>query len=732
MGSGGGPPPPPNDGDKVLREIRDLLKANQATSLAMLAVISGEQDPSRAIAAVSRSLQADSASNGGLVITDTNLLNEQGMVISGARGLYNQLATTALPSQQRASQMIGFRNVLQSKAFSLYSWGSALKQFATPNRPPGESPEDALGQQRAFSGGVGSLSESQIRRATGVRNASNMLDANVISQEEYDSFLENSGSGSLEDRRAAVGSYKDMILKRLAPGGDVSGMLGGPLDDIGRAAAGRSGRLAGMFALGRGLVGAGRALAGPIGMAASATEAVYRTADMLYTPARQGAGLGYGFSYNPLSDGYKVGLGRTIGTNISALTSFGLSKDQTEGARRAIESMGLGGRGQEEMYKDFYRSMTDVIEDTQLGAETLAPFYEQFMRAGGDDVEIQKLTQMLKDDLPKAAAASRMSLEQMANTLQATTQAAKQSIFNVRTDTEIQEDVTKAAMGGAPPGALAATAGQNNYLIARVMSERNKMGENIGPFIAMQDVAGQQVEIAKTLRERLGDMSAEDFEERRLNDEPFSTQVSLTAKLLQIDENTIQQIYETGLGDYQAGQVLMDRFELDKAKDTGMVKGPRGPISRPRSGVGGDYDAITTQTIKGSNIDLNSKGGSQEIQRFYEDELLTLQNSLSEEEWKEFQEELKDLSDPDDKNMDVYNLIKGRAEELIVDAIKPGGGDGEIDLAPDIKKWFRLSFSSSSGSGENANESFSTGGTTTSSGLSRRAMANNQIPRPTS
>lgn len=443
------------------------------------------------------------------------------------------------------------------------------------------------------------------------------------------------------------------------------------------------------FNSGRALMTGSRLLAGPVGAAVTAAQQAYSYANLLYDPARSAAGLGYGFSANPFSYGAQVSMGRSLQTRMDALFSMGISGQQTAAARAALEGMGVGGLGSEKMYNQYYQSMTEVMKETQLEAGVLAPFYEQFLRQGGTESEVAKLTKMLAEDLPKAATASRMSLQQMAQAVQQTTEAVYRSPYNMRTRSEISQSLIAAQTAGAPPGMMDIAGGANPLMTAQTAT---RLGTSY--FSAMQQPEQLQITTAEMLRSTLGDMTGDQFAEYRLTDDG-ALKVMMASAMTGMTVDDIQKLYNQGLSNFQAMSALTDTFvgaRLGTAKieKRGAKPRPKGVDVARAGAVPRIKDVVTSQMIAGTDIDLYSDTGA-DIQKEYAEPIAAMRSILESQDptkAAEFEKTLNEMKS--EQAIKAFNFLKEQSREI---ANKTATGqNGTIDLSDEAKKYFKLTF----------------------------------------
>lgn len=606
-----------------------------------------------------------------------------------------------------------YRRISRAGQSNRQGVGGFLRSLTAAQLPDPEGVLPSFSYGRAFSGGkttqafvLGALIKQASSRgaydpSTGARYGG------VEGRSQLSSML---GKGDLQvaERgiRRILGLENDAFVTDqdvqsvLGMGADVSGLaenekltpaqqrvLGGVAEQV------RGSRLGGLaFNSGRALMAGSRLLAGPIGTAVTAAQQAYNYANLLYDPARSAAGLGYGFSANPFSYGASVSMGRSIQTRMDALFSMGISGQQTAAARSALEGMGVGGLGSERMYNQYYQSMTEVMKETQLDAGVLAPFYEQFLRQGGTEGEVAKLTKMLAEDLPKAATASRMSLQQMAQAVQQTTEAVYQSPYNMRTKSEISQSLIAAQTAGAPPGMMDIAGGANPLLTAQTAT---RLGTSY--FSAMQQPAQLQITTAEMLRSTIGDMTGDQFAEYRLTDEG-AFKVMMASAMTGMTVGDIQKLYEQGLSNFQAMSALTETFvgaRTGKAK-TEKRKTLRAPskFGSPVSGVDSIavQDVTTSQTLFGTDIDLYQDTGA-DIQREYAEPIAAMRSILESQDptkAAEFEKTLNEMKS--EQAIKAFDFLKEQSKEIANKSAT--GQSGTIDLSDEAKKYFRLTFDS--------------------------------------
>lgn len=626
---------------------------------------------------------------------------------AGMRSLVRRLTTAQFPSGEEAVSLIGYGQAFGGgRIAKAYGLGALLRQSSGIYVPEGAPAKNSRGKRILYSSGAEQMTDDE--RAA--------MHAEMLNY-DADTRKKMLGEGTLSEEQAGIiGKYQNpktseknrnkYLDQLLGQGQNLSFLEGSKSETIQglakRFGGGNAGRIGSMmFGAGEGIMMASRALAGPIGAAVTAAQVGYGALDTLYDPARSAAGLGYGFSLDPTSKGFRESLGRSVETKISSL-SFGLSGEQTAAARRAVESMGAGGPGSERMYDQYYRSMTDVIEQTQLGADVLAPFYEQFMRQGGSAEEIERLTKMLRDDLPKAAAASRMSLSQMAQMIQQTTEAVSGSPMAAagRTKSEISQALTGAMAAGGPPGMSGIAGGMNALVTAQTASRLDT-----GYFSAATQAGQLQVTAAETLKQTLGNMTGDQLREFR-NSEQGAIQMMVASQMTGLSNDDIQKLYDQGINDFQASAALTDQFsssKLGKAK----VEEVRG-VGRF---AGIKRNVTTSQEVIGTGLDLYKSSGT-DIQSQYGMDIETIRQSLSGDDLNEFNQQLQELSG--EQGVKTWELLQKTSEKIAGSAATDdmGSKDGTIDLSDEAKKYFKLSFNSNYPNPNSANNNWGTGGVT--------------------
>lgn len=648
--------------------------------------------------------------------------------VQGAGGLFQRMMSSGAPSGRAALSTMGYAQGIRSRRISqAMGFGEMLRMGSSPYAMPGADIYDESGKNIPYSSGdVKNIMRAGINEKEQVyahaysaeylaNNKALISQLSPDQQKQVQSYLNSSlafsrgeiGKREMDDaRRALQGSVG--IGEILGRGANLSSFADAGIAGLesvqGMANVGRARSIMGVA--GAGLQSITRFAGGPASVAYEAAKTVYKTADMLYEPGRQGRALGYGGSF----EGYRVGLERSMTTQLDALGSFALSREQTLGARRALEGMGAGGPGSERLYDSYYKSMTDVISETQLDPNILAPFYEQFMRQGGTEDEVASLTKMLKDDLPKAAAASRMSLQGMAEMIQKTTEAASASPFNYRTKTEISQALVSAQAAGAPPGFANIAAGNNALAVAQTAG---RLG--VGYYEAVSESGQLQVTAAQGVQQMLGDMTGDEFREYRQTPEG-QVMVKPVADMYGLTVDDIQKLYDQGIDNFEASAVLNDAFSDEnlgkvstETKRVGSAAGARGLGSMR------DVKEAVSQKIIGKDIDLYKDKGSK-LKSEYGTEIAALEESLKDlgktEELSKFQEQLKDLEG--DKAIKTWELLQQTAKDVGQSSAtgeQDGGVEGMISLSDEAKKFFKLDWSSSTQNPNPPNTNWSSGST---------------------
>lgn len=196
-----------------------------------------------------------------------------------------------------------------------------------------------------------------------------------------------------------------------------------------------------------------------------AVNMAVRGLDTAYGLQTRSAGLGYGFGSTPFSGGAMEVATRNIQTKLTGLRP-GLTSGQLEQIRATIEQSGYGMAGQEGTYDALFGGMADITQATggALSPGSQMQVMEMALRSGKTTGEIKDLVKLLSKDLPAAAVASRMSIEQMHTMLMNTTEEASKSPFNTLTKSELYQRNAVAFSGGAQPAEGQLLAGSNNLL----------------------------------------------------------------------------------------------------------------------------------------------------------------------------------------------------------------------------------------------------------------------------
>ena len=454
-----------------------------------------------------------------------------------------------------SSALYGISQSMSQKGFigGAYRFGESLYSAFTPNYVSNALVQNLSSQERA-------ALLYRDRMATTEVALANIDPDTLTSPAERKAFkMLLDPSITHRERGKAISVLQDRIL---ASGSDISplkessnAVVRGLANTVVPEAEGAAGMMA---MAGKGLM-MGARFANPVLAAIQIGQMAYGiTKDYVYAPARSAASLGYGFSYNPLSQGAQVSLGRSVQTNLDAMFSMGLSGAQTAAARQAIEGMGIGGPGSEKTYDAYYKSMTSVMENTQLDSKTLAPFYERFMRSGGSADEVGKLTSLLRDELPQAAAASRMSMSQLADSISKTVEAVQASPLNARTSTQI----TEAAMVAANAGGFKSPGLQN--IASGLQTNINVMASTQSgiPYNLVRNYPGL---LLNTAVDQVGAMlgqnlTVEEFDQKILTDQGFGIKVSMLKSMYGLTPDDIRNLYSVGLNDYKNSGSIAQTF----------------------------------------------------------------------------------------------------------------------------------------------------------------------------
>jgi hypothetical protein len=625
----------------------------------------------------------------------------------GVVGLFESLGRSQFPNREQTIGRAAYSPAFLgggSRTDKMRFAGALLSNaFASKYRPAdGAAYDPSTGERVPYASGkrLSEIGGADAASISGSSTYQNMVLSAAQGQQlpaEMQTHLDTlqNFSSTSQERSAAASALGDHlnVLKR---GTNLTDLAKNPMAGKAVEALAGSGRMYGALAsLGTGAMAASEFIAGPAAAAYEAGRIAYGfTKGTIYDPARSAAGLGYGFSYNPFSQGATVSMGRSLQTRMDSLLSMGISGEQTAAARAAIEGMGAGGPGSEKMYNDYYGSMRDVIQNTQLSAQTLSPFYEQFMRQGGQGDEVEKLTKMLRDDLPKAAAASRMSLEQMAQAVQATTEAVSQSPYNVRTKTQISQSIIDAQQAGAPPGMASIAGGMNPLINAQTA---NRLGINY--FQAMQQGSQLDITAAESLKSTLGAnvRTAEDFD-NLMADPQGSLKIMMAQQMTGMSVDDMRKLYSQGIDNFIGAQGLQTKLSdtlrtgtqksVDKNSFRVINDGINPDTGLPRKKV--VYDTKTTsEMLKGTDVNLYKDTGAK-LDKAYDPVIKTLESSLRAMDpaaEKDFEKQLKDLRGKPAN--ETFKLLQETARTV---QGASATGAGKITLSDEARKYFKLTY----------------------------------------
>lgn len=643
----------------------------------------------------------------------------------GIAGLYDTLGKAQMPSRDQAVGRAAYGSLFGGGSFAdkLNVMGVVTSNaFASEWRPADQPSYDENEQRIAYSSGkyegLSHEHRKQLRSSKAFNEHIEKTDVDKLSAEDKDLY-----------GRAKQGSVvaRETIARRVFKQGENLSAYAAEAPEA-VAALGKSGRMFGAMAgIGEGAMAASRFIAGPAAIAYEVADQTYKlTKGALYDPARSAAGLGYGFSYDPTSKGFQTSFNRSVETNMDALFSMSVSGEQTKAARAAVEGMGLGGPGSELAYYKYYHSMKDVIGETQLSAQTLSPFYEQFMRQGGKEDDVGQLTKMLSQDLPAAAAASRMSLEAMANMIQKTTEAASANVLNTRTKSEISQSLIDAQQAGAPPSMAAVGAGTNAAMVAMTAARLSKAtGKNVSYLAAQQMTTELDITAAETLKAQFGNMTSEQFAAYRLTD-AGALKVMTVQALTGLTVDDQQKLFDQGLDNFEGSVAIQSKLgdsNLGPAKSHKIMSASKKHKSGDFS-IGGIGDWIEdlrhpmhqktimdSQMIKGTNIDLYKSTGIQlQKDKSLSPVIKTLEDTLKKtdpEEEKDFEKQLKALRGKPAKQ--TWELLQKEAKKVENDAAT---GNGQIVLSNEARKFFHLNFKPNGQMKDAPNAGISVGGIT--------------------
>lgn len=653
----------------------------------------------------------------------------------GFGGFVSRLTDAQFPEGDRAVALIGYqRSFMGGKASRIYGVGELIRQSATRFKPVGGDAYDpSTQQQHLYSGGTGSWETLSIEEKDEILTSSGFHEVATfhvntpefdelpedvqLSFIEYDDAVQKGDKAGMKLHGALIAPYVLTRSRLLSP------LRNNPKATLAynRAVAKLSGQTGfvgtvsrAIFGSGGALMAASRFVVGPIGVATAIGVGAYSAVDRMYEPARSAAGLGYGMGYNPFATGTQVSLGRSLGSRFAALTSFALSGKQAAEARAALEGIGVGGPGSESTYNQYYRSMTDVIKNTQLGADELAPFYDAFKRGGGEANEIAALTKMLRDDLPEAAARSRQSMSAMAAAILQASDAVFQAPFNARTSFEIQRTITSSMAAGGVEGSEGIAGGMNAFLAARVASNTGMS------FLAAREEGGlMQAEAVKIMQEMMGNMSGEEFENYRKT-ERGRQMTFVIENMTGLNVNQQQRIYDIGADRYIAAQELSNAFDTTakgvapkSRKELLMERGlvgllgagggnnPTGTLAAAYlrgKGIGKQYPDAGLSEYISPNIDLYNSSGATVVD-YYRQEGIIAQirkaHSDDNDALKRFNTELREL-EISGSGVEARDYLRDAARSIADVTPDPNVGIlGLIDLTEDAKKLFKKNWGSS-------------------------------------
>ena len=709
-----------------------------------------------------------------------DMVSNQQEVIYSSSSFVGRAMGAQFPRGEQALSLLAYsraaRGGIPSRAYGL---GELLKMQAVQNRPVGAPLYAPGGGRMAYSSGSsGGLSRSQreaLYSPEGLGSLGTEDFLSSLSEEEQRAFsilqrpMDYSVPSSKKEAKAkeAAWSARERARALLKPealigkGKNVTGLLESSspeLQGLGRTLSGRGpgmlsnlpligSRLGALGESGGLLFGAGEMLqmgarlAGPIGWAVGAGTMVgkglYSGGMALNAFNREGAALGYGYG-GVLGQGAQTSLQRSIETSgVGAFASygFGLSGQQLSQARSSLEGMGVGGPGQEKRYGSYFSSMADVMKNTGLSANTLAPFYEDMLRTGGAPGEIESLTKLLRDELPQAANSSRMSLEAMAQSITKTVGALSSSPYNAATKPQLTQALIGTAGFGVPAGLQGVASGSSLIADSIAMSQFN-----LSPFQLSTHPAERQMAAVEFMMNRLPKGATKDAESffQYQNTKAGAANIAILSAQAQINPDTMKDIINRGPKDVLAGLGLAATFNNSMKGDLTIKRFNEKDVNRVMQRLyeitGGSSDpariAAAVASLsprdrqiykeqspsfqKGTDSENGLKYGEisrhqnliepngkvvnlygvsgKSIEQDYSKVINTIKNSLRGDDLKKFNEGLK--THESGLGVGMYDYIQKAAAKLSKDATQTSGDTLTISADNWLKDKFKFAFHS--------------------------------------
>jgi hypothetical protein len=398
--------------------------------------------------------------------------------------------------------------------------------------------------------------------------------------------------------------------------------------------------------------------------------------DKLYAPASAAAGLGYGM---PTIGGITapIGLGQGFSgpyevaqrgiMNKAASMLPGLSGQQAKDIQSVIQQSGYGQAGQEGAYRSLFGGMASITRQTggALAPQSQMQVAEMALRSGRGTQSMTELIKLLGTDLPKAANASRMSIQQMHDTIMKTVQQVSQNQFNIMTPSQIYERTTSAMGSGAQPDVGKLLSGQNQMLDIRAasLSGQSLASLDYNPLAATYrgEALGQTIGKLFPGIQNTGDL----YKMQQSNPDQFARNMQML-KQYGVDTQTLFGYFNQDNKGVQAATTLGGLAQFQTTKEGHTETNFLGSLPFGIGSAVGESKTVGSKVLTAGNVEIdpNQAGGAKLV---YEKNKQAVDYALSNmqgNDKKDFSQRLNEIMSSNGTAGDLQKLFTDTQSKL--------------------------------------------------------------------
>lgn len=412
---------------------------------------------------------------------------------------------------------------------------------------------------------------------------------------------------------------------------------------------------------------------------ARAGQLAVKGLDKLYAPAGMAAGLGYGYERiggypSPFSAGAVEMVRQQALARMQTLRP-GLSGPQVAEMQSTIEGMGYRQAGQGDVYRGLMDAMGQITQGTggRLATSAQADVFQMALRSGQPTgrgaSDFQELVKLLRDDLPAAANASRMSLNQLHGSLMKTVEQVQQNPFNTLTPLQNYQRTLTAYGSGAQPQIAGLMAGQNQLLdiTAATMSGQSLARLQYSPFAAAERQGAIQ-NIVQRMFPGVG--SRADLLRLQRDDPDTFARRMMQLQMYGMDEQALFGYFNQNNRNVQAASILGGLSQFEEVTKGKVVTGKKSELLNAATfGIFGDQgiaSAIGDKQVVGESVigpggfegDPNRRGSARELYTRNQKYIEEAMRNMSSGERSSFNERLQQVLQSNGSATDLQSLFK--------------------------------------------------------------------------